>query len=102
LQEQLTDQARDLEGARDERAALAEVLRIVASSPNDAQPVFESIVKSVPRLCQARYCWVFRFDGELIHFAAEHGLSDETVESIRKNYRKGLCRRPRDSYLRHC
>jgi hypothetical protein len=86
LQERLRRQTRELEGARDERVALAEVLRIVASSPNDAQPVFESIVKSVPRLCQAKYCWVFRFDGKLIHFAAEHGLSDETVEAIRKNY----------------
>ena len=76
LQEQLRRQTRELEESRDERVALAEVLRIVASSPNDAQPVFESIVKSVPRLCQAKYCWVFRFDGELIHLAAEHGLSD--------------------------
>jgi two-component system, NtrC family, sensor kinase len=104
LQEQLKRQTRELEEARDERVALAEVLRIVASSPNDAQPVFESIVNSVPRLCQAKYCWVFRFDGELIHFAAEHGLSHETVEAKKLSHtaRKGLSRRPRDSYLRHC
>jgi len=39
----LERQTRELKQASDERAAIAEVLGIVASSPNDAQPVFESI-----------------------------------------------------------
>jgi hypothetical protein len=35
LQEQLKRQTRELEEARDERAALAEVLRVISSSPGD-------------------------------------------------------------------
>jgi GAF domain-containing protein len=86
LQEQLKGQARELEEARDERAALAEVLRVISRSPNDTQPVFETILRQVPRLCQAPFCWIFRYDGQLIHFVAAHGLSQEAVEVFRNAY----------------
>ena len=33
------------------------------------------IAERSARLCDAEFCAVFRFDGELIHFVAEHGLS---------------------------
>src|ERR1700730_16162543 len=42
--------------------------------------------KHVPRLCNAQYCWVFRFDGKLIHFAAEHGLSPAVAQVFRSAY----------------
>src|SRR5215469_16187471 len=32
------------------------------------------------------HCWAYRFDGKLIHFAAEHGLSPEYIEAISKTY----------------
>jgi class 3 adenylate cyclase/putative methionine-R-sulfoxide reductase with GAF domain len=86
LQEQLKGQARELEEARDERAALAVVLRVISSSPNDTQPVFETILRHVPRLCQAPFCWIFRYDGQLIHFVAAHGLSQEVAEVFRSAY----------------
>ena len=72
--------------ALEREAATSEVLRVISSSPNDIQPVFNTIVTSSARLCKARYCWVFRFDGKLIHFAAEHGLSPEYIEAIRRTY----------------
>jgi two-component system NtrC family sensor kinase len=61
-------------------------LRIVASSPNDAQPVFDNIAHSAARLCNARFCHVYRYDGELVHFAAQHGLPAAGVETIRRAY----------------
>jgi hypothetical protein len=76
----------ELSEARERETATSEVLRVIASSPNDVQPVFNTIVTSAARLCKARYCWVFRFDGKLIHFAAEHGLSLEYIEAIRRTY----------------
>jgi hypothetical protein len=38
------------------------------------QPVFETIVQSAVSLCGSPYANVFRFDGELLHFAAFHNL----------------------------
>src|SRR6516162_1262743 len=75
---------RELKESSEQQAATNEVLRVISSSLNDIQPVFNAIVTSSARLCKARYCWVFRFDGKLIHFAAEHGLSPEYIEAIRR------------------
>ena len=82
----LADCRRELREALERHAATNEVLRVIARSPSDTQPVFDTIVTSAARLCKARFCWVFRFDGKLIHFAAEHGLSPEYAEEIRSRY----------------
>jgi hypothetical protein len=36
-----------------QQAAISEVLRAIASSPHDMQPIFDAIVDSVTRLCRA-------------------------------------------------
>ena len=76
----------ELSEALDQQAATSEVLRIISSSPTDAQPVFDTIARSAARLCKAQFCYVFRFDGKLIHFAAQHGLAPKGVEAIRRVY----------------
>ena len=78
--------ARELSEALDQQAATSEVLRIISSSPTDAQPVFDTIAQSAARLCKAQFCYVFRFDGKLIHFAAQHGLAPKGAEAIRRVY----------------
>jgi GAF domain-containing protein len=75
---------RELQEALDRQIATADVLSIVASSPGNAQPVFEMIARSVASLCKAQFCYVFRFDGELVHFAAQHGYA-----STPKNFLTG-------------
>jgi signal transduction histidine kinase len=46
LQDELTEVARH-------RAAISEVLRAIADSPHDLQPIFDTILDSATRLCQA-------------------------------------------------
>jgi GAF domain-containing protein len=48
--------------------------------------VFDMIAQSAARLCDAQYCFVYRFDGRLLHFVAHHGLTTEVVEMNRRNY----------------
>ena len=78
--------ARELAEALEHQAATSEVLSIISRSPTDAQPVFDMIAKSAARLCGAQFCHIFRFDGELIHFVAHHGLPPERVETLRRTY----------------
>ena len=66
---------RELDEALERQTATAEVLSVIASSPHDAQPVFDMIAKNAARLCKAQFCSVFRFDGELVHFAAQSGYA---------------------------
>ena len=86
LQEQLDRRTRELSEALEQQTATAEVLSVISSSPTKVQPVFDAIVKSVAQLCRPQFCWVFRFDGGLIHFEAEHGLSPKGHEAIQKAY----------------
>ncbi len=77
---------RELSQSLEQQTATNDILRIIASSLTDAQPVFDTIAKSAARLCSAQFCHVFRFDGKLLHFAAEQGLSPEGVEALRSVY----------------
>ena len=76
--------------ALEQQAATNEILSVISSSPTDTQPVFDMIAENAQRLCDAHFCAVFRFDGELIHLAGHHGLSaDGTVA-----YQRGFPIRP--------
>jgi len=50
LKKELDQRSRALKEALDRQAATAEILRVIASSPTDTQPVFEAIVESGSRL----------------------------------------------------
>src|SRR5262249_17066879 len=70
LQEQLKRQARELEEAREERAAVAEVLRLISSSPGELEPVFQALLENATRLCEAKFGSLLRYDGKMFHQVA--------------------------------
>ena len=51
LQEQLDRRTRERDEAREQQAATAEILRVIRASPNDVQPVFETIVRNAVVCC---------------------------------------------------
>jgi two-component system, NtrC family, sensor kinase len=57
-----------------ELEATSDVLRVISSSPTDIQPVFQAIADSAAHLCGAQYSFVYRYDGNDVHFVAHHGL----------------------------
>jgi two-component system, NtrC family, sensor kinase len=86
LQEQLQRQARELEEAREERAATSEVLRLINLSSGDLKPVFDTIVRRFALLCGSVFGAILTFDGELVHFAGGYGFSPEQLEGMRQKY----------------
>jgi hypothetical protein len=86
LKEQLSWLIHERDEGLEQQAATSEVLRVIRSSPTDAQPVFDMIAESAQRLCHAQYCFVYRFDGELLHFVAHYGLTPEVLEMNRRAY----------------
>ena len=80
------DEGIRLTDALERQTATADILRVISSSPTDLQPVFDIIVESAVRLCDGLFAVVFRFDGELIHLAAQHNFTPEGLEGVRRTF----------------
>jgi len=76
--------ARELHEAREQQMATAEILRVIRTSPNDVQPVFETIVRNAVSLCGGLFANVFRFDGELLHYVASHNVGPSYANMIQR------------------
>ena len=86
LFKELQERNRDLTEALEQQTATSEILRVIASSPTDLQPVFEAIVGSAARLCEATFAALHRFDGQVITFEAHHGMTESEVQESRSRF----------------
>ncbi|HYK11071.1 MAG TPA: GAF domain-containing protein, partial [Gemmatimonadales bacterium] len=73
----LTDAHAQVSESLEQQTATAEVLRVISQSPTDVQPVFDAIVDSAVRLCDAAWADAYRFDGERQHLVACSNLPPE-------------------------
>src|SRR5262249_13166429 len=71
---------RDLTESLDRQTATSEILRAISSSPTDLQPVFDTIIRSAVRLCDATFGGLHRYDGHSISFDGHANISPEAVE----------------------
>ena len=81
-------EARNLEltAALEQQTATAEILRVISSSPTDAQPVFDTITKSAVRLSEGLFGCIFRFEEGLLHLAGAHNIPDELMARFRSRF----------------
>jgi len=86
LFKELEARTRELTETLEYQTATSDVLNVISRSPTDVQPVFDMIAESAARLCDAQYCFVYRFEGQLLHFVAHHGLTAEVLEINRRAY----------------
>src|SRR4029453_9331213 len=85
-QEQLQTRHRKLAEAQEQQTATGELLQVISSSPADVQPVFDAIASGVVRLCDAFFSTVWRYDGTLIHHAADNYPTAEMGAILTKGY----------------
>jgi len=86
--------SRALTESAEQQTATSEILRVISNSPSDIQPVFDAIVTSAVRLCDARFGLLYRWDGKNLYGVASHGATP-AMEEI---FRRGAC--PAPSLLR--
>src|SRR5215469_2677411 len=95
LREQLDQSRRELKEALEHQAATSEVLDLISRTPTSVQPVFDAISESAVRLCDAVFGVIWRYDGELLHYAASHNFTPDVLDQIFRTYPKRA--RPFDS-----
>jgi signal transduction histidine kinase len=78
---ELQEKNRALTAALEQQTATSEVLRAIAHTQTDAQPVFDTIVRSAARLCDAPVAAVFLTDGRMLYHRANYGSSPEALEA---------------------
>jgi GAF domain-containing protein len=70
LFKELEARNRDLTEALEQQTATSDVLRIIAQSPTDLQPVLDAIASSAVRLCAASDVVIERLEGDRFYNAA--------------------------------
>jgi two-component system NtrC family sensor kinase len=70
LERKLDERTSERDEALERQMATSDILKVIASSPSDVQPVFEAIATSANRLIGSYSATVFRFVDGICHLAA--------------------------------
>jgi len=73
-----------------QQTATADILRVISGAHTDTQPVFEAIVQSAARLCNAGHATVLRTDGTTLYLLANYGSSPELLARARALFPRPL------------
>ncbi|MGE5303773.1 MAG: GAF domain-containing protein, partial [Alphaproteobacteria bacterium] len=73
LFKELEDRNRQLTEALEQQTATGEILRVIASSPTDIQPVLDVVAENAARLCDAVDGVIVRPEGDRLRVVAKYG-----------------------------
>ena len=79
LRQQLQDCKRQLTEALEQQTATSDVLRVIAGSPTELQPVLDAVTESAVKLAGASRGHIRQYDGEFLRLAASYGESPEQL-----------------------
>jgi signal transduction histidine kinase/HAMP domain-containing protein len=86
LFQELQSRNREITESLEQQTATSEILGVIASSPSDLQPVYQTILQNITRLCESNIAALFLFDGELLSTAASYGTTPEFEEHLKHSH----------------
>jgi GAF domain-containing protein len=75
----------ELREALEQQTATSEVLRVIASSPTELQPVLDTLIANAVRLSGATRGHVRQYEGEFYRVVAHYGETPEMIATLRAN-----------------
>src|SRR6185369_2673811 len=72
--------------ALERQTATAEILKVIASSPSNLQPVFDTIAANTLKLCEASFSHVTTYDGTQIRLEATNNLEPKVAEALSRAF----------------
>ncbi|MSP40213.1 MAG: GAF domain-containing protein [Deltaproteobacteria bacterium] len=82
LFKELQERNRDLTEALEQQTATSEILGVISSSPTSLDPVFDTILSNITRLCESNIAHVALYDGEALTVVAQHGTTQEFAQFL--------------------
>jgi hypothetical protein len=79
--------AHERDEALEQQAATAAVLQLISSSPNDLQPVFEAILESAVRICEASFGDIYRWQSRALWLLANYNTPPAFAEERKRSER---------------
>src|SRR5262245_64687706 len=78
LERRLAQAERQLSEALEQQTATSEILRVIRTSPNNVQPVFDAVAESAARLYESFDSAVWRRESDRLLLVAHHGAIPQT------------------------
>jgi GAF domain-containing protein len=84
VKEEITNLRRELAESLEQQTAISDILRVISSSPDDVQPVFDTVAERAARICGAQFVDIIVVQDDVMHQKASFGNlagldSNETV-----------------------
>ncbi len=80
LLNELRQRTADLSESLQQQTATAEVLRVISSSPGELEPVFQGMLQSSIRICEAKFGQMFLSDQSTVRIVAHLGVPAALAE----------------------
>ena len=82
LFKELQERTRELTEALEQQTATGEVLRVIASSPTELQPVLDSLLANAVKLSGATKGHIRQLDGESLQYVGHFNESPDLIEAL--------------------